>query len=116
VESSVFSSNGLLGLTVASQGNTIDSCTLSNNKGHGLSLDTGEDLISKGNVVRDCTFTSNDGDGVSDKGEGGNLLDWCFASLNKGTGLNLKPTDMFRNCVSTGNVTSGGANGTGNVQ
>lgn len=104
IQESLFCSNGLIGLNVAAEGATIDGCTCSENEGHGLALDAGEDLMSRSNVIRNCSFISNRSDGLTDKGEGSNLIVDCFASMNKGTGLNLHATDIYRDCVTPGNA------------
>jgi hypothetical protein len=96
----------------------ISNCTISNNKGDGLSLCYGEisNCIISGNTksglagcrggpIRNCVITGNAGGGVA----GCKSVDSCTITGNTGDrGGGLTSCDFIRNCIIVGNYASYG--------
>lgn len=115
VQSCVVSGNGIFGVDVNAAGCTLQDSVFNDNAGNGITLDAGQGQNSSSTIVRRCSIISNAGDGISDKGSGSAVIEGCAIANNTQTGCRLQKSDVYRNCVFTGQGPKDGVDGGGNL-
>jgi hypothetical protein len=98
------SGNGIIGISITSHGCRVQSTLCSGNGGHGISLDSDGDAAARNTAVVQCQIMNNASDGLANNGAGGAFIADCHIGGNSGTGMDLKPDDVYR-----GNYVLGGA-------